>query len=188
METLKDRIVCASVYADASQYSQLASHATVPTIYHLTGASETKRSQAPGSKIYEYGSAQQCTFAVPFYKDFHYATEAVSHSRNLSFFKPLMGGPYFDLELLWDEHTYYEFAARDVENTMATMVQEPYVNHIPTVSCEDVANDVAANQLYRLPAALAERSSRRSTAIILSSATHKMLSSSSLAALWVSIE
>ena len=53
---------------------------------------------------------------------------------NLAFFKPRMGGPYFDLELLWDEHTYYEFGARNVEHTMATMVQEPYVNHIPTVS------------------------------------------------------
>ncbi|KAK4502678.1 hypothetical protein PRZ48_006104 [Zasmidium cellare] len=134
METLKDRIVVASLYADASQYSQLSSQASVPTIYHLTGASETKRTQTAGSKIYEYGSSRHCTFPVPFHKDFHYATEAVSHSRNLAFFKPIMGGPYFDLELLWEEHTYYEFGSREVENTMATMVQEPYVNHIPTIT------------------------------------------------------
>lgn len=44
-----------------------------------------------------------------------------------------MNGPYFDLEAIWDEHTYYEFEARDVAKTMSTMVQEPYVNHIPTV-------------------------------------------------------
>jgi carboxymethylenebutenolidase len=45
-----------------------------------------------------------------------------------------MNGPYFDLEQIWDEHTYFEFENRSVEWTMSTMVQEPYVNHIPTVS------------------------------------------------------
>ena len=45
-----------------------------------------------------------------------------------------MGGPYFDLEAIWDEHTRYEFADRSVEETMATMVDEPYVNHIPTLT------------------------------------------------------
>ncbi|KAK8016754.1 carboxymethylenebutenolidase [Apiospora rasikravindrae] len=44
------------------------------------------------------------------------------------------GGPFFDLEKIWDEHTYWEFEARDVEQTMATMVEEPYVNHIPTLT------------------------------------------------------
>lgn len=45
-----------------------------------------------------------------------------------------MGAPYFDLEVLWDEHTYWEFEKRSVEHTMATMVQEPYVNHVPTIT------------------------------------------------------
>lgn len=45
-----------------------------------------------------------------------------------------MDGPFFDLEAIWEEHTYYEFADRSVEHTMSTMVQEPYVNHVPTVS------------------------------------------------------
>lgn len=45
-----------------------------------------------------------------------------------------MNGPYFDLEAIWDEHTYYEFADRSVEHTMSTMVDQPYVNHVPTVS------------------------------------------------------
>jgi carboxymethylenebutenolidase len=66
--------------------------------------------------------------------DFDYAADSVAHTRNLQFLKPKMGGPYFDLEAIWEEHTYYEFADRSVEHTMSTMVQEPYVNHIPTVS------------------------------------------------------
>ena len=71
---------------------------------------------------------------MPFQPGFHYATEAVSHTRSLSFLKPRLHGPYFDLELLWDEHTYYEFADRSVAHTMSTMVQEPYVNHVPTLT------------------------------------------------------
>ncbi|CAK4030696.1 Hypothetical predicted protein [Lecanosticta acicola] len=134
VEMLKDRIVVAGLYAEASQHSALSAQVSVPTIYHLTGATETRLQKQPGSKVYEYGGSRNCTFPVPFHKDFHYATEAVSHSRNLAFFKPIMGGPYFDLELLWEEHTYYEFEARDVENTMMTMVQEPYVNHVPTIT------------------------------------------------------
>jgi carboxymethylenebutenolidase len=44
-----------------------------------------------------------------------------------------MGGPFFDLEKIWEEHAFYEFGDRSVEKTMGTMVQEPYVNHVPTV-------------------------------------------------------
>jgi carboxymethylenebutenolidase len=40
----------------------------------------------------------------------------------------------FDLAVLWDAHCRYEFETRDVDATMATMVDEPYVNHIPTLT------------------------------------------------------
>ena len=39
-----------------------------------------------------------------------------------------------DLVALWEAHTRYEFETRDVNATMATMVAEPYVNHIPTMT------------------------------------------------------
>ncbi|HQT89812.1 MAG: hypothetical protein B7Z58_16675 [Acidiphilium sp. 37-64-53] len=39
-----------------------------------------------------------------------------------------------NLETLWEEHCRYEFETRDVDATMATMVAEPYVNHIPTMT------------------------------------------------------
>lgn len=39
-----------------------------------------------------------------------------------------------DLAALWDEHCRYEFETRDVDATMATMVDAPYVNHIPTMT------------------------------------------------------
>jgi len=39
-----------------------------------------------------------------------------------------------DLAALWDAHCQAEFETRDVDATMATMVAEPYVNHIPTMT------------------------------------------------------
>jgi carboxymethylenebutenolidase len=39
-----------------------------------------------------------------------------------------------DLAALWDAHCGFEFETRDVDATMATMVAEPYVNHIPTMT------------------------------------------------------
>src|SRR3546814_12234650 len=43
-------------------------------------------------------------------------------------------GPHYDLAALWDMHVLHEFETRDVDATMATMVAEPYVNHIPTMT------------------------------------------------------
>jgi carboxymethylenebutenolidase len=42
--------------------------------------------------------------------------------------------PDHDLVALWETHTRTEFETRDVDATMATMVKEPYVNHIPTMT------------------------------------------------------
>jgi carboxymethylenebutenolidase len=42
--------------------------------------------------------------------------------------------PRYDLEALWDEHCRYEFETRDVDATMGTMIDAPYVNHIPTMT------------------------------------------------------
>jgi carboxymethylenebutenolidase len=39
-----------------------------------------------------------------------------------------------DLSRLWDEHTSHEFATRDTEATLATMVDDAYVNHIPVLT------------------------------------------------------
>jgi carboxymethylenebutenolidase len=39
-----------------------------------------------------------------------------------------------DLIALWEAHCRCEFETRDVDATMATMVTDPYVNHIPTMT------------------------------------------------------
>jgi carboxymethylenebutenolidase len=35
---------------------------------------------------------------------------------------------------LWEEHTKHEFGTRDTEATLATMVDDAYVNHIPVMT------------------------------------------------------
>jgi carboxymethylenebutenolidase len=35
---------------------------------------------------------------------------------------------------LWEDHTRYEFSTRDTDATVATMVDEAYVNHIPAMT------------------------------------------------------
>jgi len=39
-----------------------------------------------------------------------------------------------NLPALWQEHTDHEFVTRDTEATLATMVEDAYVNHIPTLT------------------------------------------------------
>ena len=39
----------------------------------------------------------------------------------------------YDLGAIFDEHVADEFVAKDVTATMATMIAEPFVNHVPTM-------------------------------------------------------
>jgi len=38
------------------------------------------------------------------------------------------------LSELWEEHVRYEFSTRNTEDTIATMVEDAYVNHIPVLT------------------------------------------------------
>ena len=103
----------------------------VPALVHL-GAKEEPKSEVKAT-VYTYPSATGF-FNIPASPDYKASASSVSHTRSLTFLKPLMDGPYFDLEKIWEEHTYFEFADRSVEETMATMVDQPYVNHIPVLT------------------------------------------------------
>src|SRR5271168_5538895 len=39
-----------------------------------------------------------------------------------------------ELSVLWEEHTAHEFSTRDTEATLATMVDDAYVNHVPVLT------------------------------------------------------
>ena len=42
--------------------------------------------------------------------------------------------PKRTLSELWEEHTAHEFATRDTERTLDTMVDDAYVNHVPVMT------------------------------------------------------
>ncbi|KAH8435179.1 uncharacterized protein LDX57_012808 [Aspergillus melleus] len=105
----------------------------VPVLLHLAGpVGDQTHSQE--TKVYSYPEASSSQFIVPGHADFIASAAGVAHTRSLTFVKKHLDGPYFDLEKIWEEHTFYEFDERSVEKTMATMVQEPYVNHTTTLT------------------------------------------------------
>lgn len=83
------------------------------------------------------------------------ASAGLAHSRSIALLRRAMG-LHYDLEALWERHTTYEFATRDVAATMRTMVAEPYVNHIPVmtggVGGEELARFYAHHFIPKCPA------------------------------------
>jgi carboxymethylenebutenolidase len=72
-------------------------------------------------------------FNNPGRASFNKPAALMAHSRTIALLRRVLG-PQLDLGALWDKHCEYEFGLRDVPKTMATMVAEPYVNHIPTLT------------------------------------------------------
>ncbi len=71
----------------------------------------------------------------------HYDADAaeLANLRTLEFFVRSLAGAGLataqrSLSDRWDEHVKYEFATRDTENTLETMVADAYVNHIPVMT------------------------------------------------------
>ncbi|KAJ4293705.1 hypothetical protein N0V90_008989 [Kalmusia sp. IMI 367209] len=142
----KIREVAATVvYADIAQKSAIAV-SNVPSVYHLAGRGSDRPLRTEKLTVYYYPEVQSYNFSIPFQKSFHYTTEAISHTRSITHLKSQMGGPFFDLELIWDEHTYYEFSDRSVEHTMSTMVREPYLTG--GVGREPLTNFYAHNFIF----------------------------------------
>ncbi|KAG6850161.1 hypothetical protein H0H93_000288 [Arthromyces matolae] len=61
-------------------------------------------------------------FVLPHVSAYDPGNAALAHSRSLVFLRKSLGGPTFDLEAIWEEHTYFEFVDRSVAKTMGTMV------------------------------------------------------------------
>jgi carboxymethylenebutenolidase len=58
---------------------------------------------------------------------------SLAHSRTIGMLRHAIG-PRFDLSALWERHADLEFKYHDADATMATMVERPYVNHVPTMT------------------------------------------------------
>ncbi|KAL8334992.1 hypothetical protein RB598_009280 [Gaeumannomyces tritici] len=108
---------------------------STPVLWHAAGG-VAEPDAAAGDRpttLHAYREALP-NFVLPAHANYRGSSAAVAHTRTLTFLRPLVGGPFFDLEAIWDEHCYFEFGDRAVAKTMGTMVAEPYVNHIPTIT------------------------------------------------------
>lgn len=136
---------CAVAYYGVGIQDQLALMPKIacPTVLHFAGedsyappeAVEKIRAAAadnPNVTIFVYGGVDHA-FNRPPSPHFDKPASLMAHTRSIALFRRVMG-PDYDLSALWDKHCEYEFATRDVAATMRTMVAEPYVNHIPTMT------------------------------------------------------
>ena len=111
-----------------------------PVTAHLAGdaaapvraAVETFAAGQARHRVYFYDGTSS-GFADPFQPGFDRNAAAVAHSRTLAAIRPTIG-PHYDLPRLFQEHLKHEFVTHDPHATMATMVDQPYVNHVPTLT------------------------------------------------------
>ena len=96
------------------------------------GASLPRLDRGDGSKVFEYTDAAP-GFALPGRAEFDRRVDGLAHSRSLELLRRALG-PHYDLVALFAAHVRHEFETRDVDATMATMIDEPYVNHVPTLA------------------------------------------------------
>lgn len=72
-------------------------------------------------------------FANPARPNYNPQASDMAHTRSLALLRGVMG-PHYDLNALWEAHRACEFDLRDADATIETMVDVPYVNHIPTMT------------------------------------------------------
>ncbi|MGH9767416.1 MAG: dienelactone hydrolase family protein [Blastocatellia bacterium] len=67
---------------------------------------------------------------------FDAASAELANLRTLEFFVRNLnsGAAPINLSALWDDHVKYEFGTRDTEETLKTMVEDAYVNHVPVLT------------------------------------------------------
>ena len=124
-----------------------ASHLRGPLMLHIAGkdqfcppAAQAKIHAAldshPLVSIYDY-LPEDHAFARPGGAHYNPNAAELANLRALEFFvRHLIGSataasPFSDL---WDEHVKHEFATRHTEDTLATMVADAYVNHVPVLT------------------------------------------------------
>lgn len=88
--------------------------------------------------IHDYAE-QDHAFGRPGGEHYDAAAAELADLRTLEFFVRNLSGQGLatgqkTLSDRWDEHVKYEFATRDTEDTLKTMVADAYVNHVPVLT------------------------------------------------------
>ncbi|MDQ2974879.1 MAG: dienelactone hydrolase family protein, partial [Acidobacteriota bacterium] len=142
---------CAVGYYGVGIESALAEAPRIscPTMLHIAGddqycppSAQEQIHQAldthPLTTLHVY-EGQDHAFGRPGSAHFDARSAELAHLRTLEFFVRHLGGPSATnapqrLSDLWDEHVKCEFATRNTEDTLATMVKDAYVNHVPVLT------------------------------------------------------
>jgi carboxymethylenebutenolidase len=83
-------------------------------------------------EVYVYPGADHA-FSNPMRPSYDRFAASLAHSRTIGLLRHAIG-PRFDLSALWERHADLEFKYHDADGTMTTMVDRPYVNHVPTMT------------------------------------------------------
>jgi carboxymethylenebutenolidase len=126
-----------------------ASNLSAPLMLHIAGLDKYCPPEArqqihaaldanPLATIHEYPD-QDHAFGRPGGEHYDARAAELAHLRTFEFLVRHLAGAGFAnaqkvLSDLWDEHVKYEFATRDTEDTLKTMVADAYVNHVPVMT------------------------------------------------------
>ncbi|HYK21503.1 MAG TPA: dienelactone hydrolase family protein [Pyrinomonadaceae bacterium] len=88
--------------------------------------------------IHDYANLDHA-FGRPGGEHYDAAAAELANLRSLEFFVHNLAGAGLasaqqTLSARWDDHVKYEFATRDTEDTLETMVSDAYVNHVPVMT------------------------------------------------------
>jgi carboxymethylenebutenolidase len=112
-----------------------------PLMLHVAGvdkyctpaARERIVAALPDATIHVYPSCEHA-FARQGGMHFDAAAAELANLRTIEFLlRTLMVKPH-SLEAIWAEHIQHEFSTRSTEDTLSTMVEDAYVNHIPVLT------------------------------------------------------
>jgi carboxymethylenebutenolidase len=142
---------CAVGYYGVSIEKSLAEagNLTTPLLLHIAGkdrfcppAAQAQIHEALDSNplvtIYDYQERNHA-FGRPEGEHYDASAAELANLRSLEFFVRHLGGTspakaQQQLSEKWDEHVKYEFATRNTDDTLETMVADAYVNHVPVLT------------------------------------------------------
>lgn len=102
-----------------------------PSLHNITHLAASQNF-APAFPSYTYEGVQP-GFAEHDLDEYDRTASSISWSRTLGVLRAAFRISV-DLERVWEEHMALEFETKDAAATMRTMVAEPYVNHVPTLT------------------------------------------------------
>ena len=118
-----------------------AKNIACPLMLHLAGldkycpplAQKQIAAALPEASIYHYPNSDHA-FARKGGAHYDPAAAELGDLRTVEFFLRHLMLKRHPLEAIWAEHIRHEFSTRSTEDTLATMVEDAYVNHIPVLT------------------------------------------------------